>query len=597
MKKYLFFSLLFAILIPFSGYTAWVDPGCDPSASGPFCADIAAPIHTSTTSQTKEGALTIQDTLTADDLIATVSVDFPADSITDFMVEDVFVLNDGDTMTGDLNITGDASTEAVLSITNSTGSSDNIYVNTSGSGSAIHGIADTGSGVYGVSASSYGIRGTSTSGVGVSGYSATSRGISGSSGASYGIQGTSNSTYAGVYGYNTAGAGIYGRTEDAAAYGVYGCYNGTNCGYLGGGTFAGYFEAPVNININHATEFALSAQNADHGGLYATSENYFGVQASSVNSTGVISYSENGDGIFGQSRAPGGAGIHGENYDTTSANSAGVKGDGVWGVYGNATASYGLLGCYNSGNCANLGGQDFAGLFDAPIKIENTDTTRYAIEVVHDSSSIAGIGTSNPSGFGIEAHGGGVGNYAVKGCQISGANCGFLGGQGLAGYFDGSIKAETVSSNAITGVSTNAIAITGKSDNNVGIFGESTGDIGVEGTSVNTYGVRGYSDDDSGVLGEGTNHPGVEGHSTSNVGVYGYSDSATSFGIRGCGPSGGNCASLGGSGVSGDFDGHVDIEKNLIVRGNGITLYNGVNPFCISVSGAGTLIVTPGLCP
>lgn len=185
MKKY--FLLLFVLLLlPQLGGTAWQDPGCDPSVSGPGCATITAPINISTDAQIKEGALTIQNTLTADDLevvnTATItdltisnSIILPGDSITDAMVEDVFVLNTGDDMTGSLD---------VLSVND------------------------------------------------------------------IGVQGITNSAdtlHAGVYGSSQNTWGVYGSSDNR--YGVIGCFTGnSNCGYLGGSNYAGYFNGALSVS-------------------------------------------------------------------------------------------------------------------------------------------------------------------------------------------------------------------------------------------------------------------------------------------------------------------------------------------------------------
>ncbi|HMS56283.1 MAG TPA: hypothetical protein PKA27_12865 [Fimbriimonadaceae bacterium] len=177
-----------------------------------------------------------------------------------------------------------------------------LNLSTSGSGAyGVYGRSDSsaGSGVYGESASSFGVQGNAT----------------GSSGLNYGVYGTTESANGrGVRGVALANSGINygvsGQSSSPDGFGVFG--TGLVTGILGRATNAS--GIPIGI----------------HG---------------QSNNSG-----DDGRGVFGETTAPNGAGVRGENTAVSGGLGVGVFGKGGVGVYGDGIAA-GLRGysAYNTG--------------------------------------------------------------------------------------------------------------------------------------------------------------------------------------------------------------------------------------------------------
>ena len=110
-------------------------------------------------------------------------------------------------------------------------------------------------------------------------------------------------------------------------------------------------------------------------------------------------------------------------------------------------------------------------------------------------------------------------------------------------------------------------AILGFSSGNVGVTGKSSTSIGTRGVSASNAGVSGVSTTGFGVTGESSTYRGVEGISDgSKGGVVGISTRGDGIGgvaCNGCG----SAAVIGLASYAGDFEGDVEVRKNLMVSG------------------------------
>lgn len=308
---------------------AWQNPTCDPNVNPDTC-NAAAPINVSGAAQTKNGPLTV--TVNTGVNAFTINAG-PTGSPVALAINSsgggvgLDIANSATSGALNISSTG-ASTAAVITQNQSGGTGLTIGVGGTTGGTAVEATASTGTtgvgvkgtgsddGVAGVGAGNgAGVEGTgagtgngvegfiNTAGTGVAGYfdgtnsnyalqtlngkatmtsgiastptldvTSSLGGATGPSAITAQNQGTSAPA---IYGTGTNAYGVSGNTLAYNFAGIIGCYAGaTNCGLLGSGTYAGYFngaalvEATLRVNSIAAAdvlqEMQIQGQNADN---------------------------------------------------------------------------------------------------------------------------------------------------------------------------------------------------------------------------------------------------------------------------------------------------------------------------------------------
>jgi hypothetical protein len=139
------------------------------------------------------------------------------------------------------------------------------------------------------------------------------------------------------------------------------------------------------------------------------------------------------------------------------------------------------------------------------------------------------------------------------------------------------VSGHSITSFAVAGKSSSGIGVTGESDSNYGVTGASTSSVGVAGFSTSNYGMFGESSTSDGIYGSSASGTGVIGASSTYRGVQGLSNgskggvvgmSTQGDGIGGIACNGcGSAAVIGLASYAGDFEGDVEVRKNLVVSG------------------------------
>lgn len=281
---------------------AWQNPTCDPNVNPDTC-NAAAPINVSAAAQTKNGPLTVSVNTGVNALTVNSG---PTGSPVALAINSsgggigVDIANSATSGALNISSTG-ASTAAVITQNQSGGTGLEISVGGTTGGTAVEAAASTGStgmgvkgtgsddGVAGVGAGNgAGVEGTgagtgngvegfiNTGGTGVAGYfdgtnsnyalktlngkatmtsaianvptlnvTSSLGGATGPSAITAQNQGTS---FPAIYGTGKNAYGVSGNTQSYNFAGVIGCYAGAaNCGLLGSGTYAGYFNGPTLV--------------------------------------------------------------------------------------------------------------------------------------------------------------------------------------------------------------------------------------------------------------------------------------------------------------------------------------------------------------
>jgi trimeric autotransporter adhesin len=169
--------------------------------------------------------------------------------------------------------------------------------------------------------------------------------------------------------------------------------------------------------------------------------------------------------------------------------------------------------------------------------------------------------------IGIEASGYALSVGTTTGKAIAGVS---TSGYGVVGISSGAFGVEGISSSSagVYGFSDSHYGVEGKSPSGVGVSGFSTSDNGLYGQSSTGDGIYGSSASGTGVFGASTTYRGVQGLSNgSKGGVVGVSTHGDGIGgiacINGCG----SAAVIGLASYAGDFEGDVEVRKNLVVSG------------------------------
>jgi hypothetical protein len=139
------------------------------------------------------------------------------------------------------------------------------------------------------------------------------------------------------------------------------------------------------------------------------------------------------------------------------------------------------------------------------------------------------------------------------------------------------VSGHSITGFAVAAKSSSGIGVTGQSDSNYGVRGTSSSSVGVAGFSTSNYGMFGQSSTGDGIYGSSGTGTGVFGTSTSYRGVEGISKGAKGGvvgisnqgdGIGGIACNGcGAAAVIGLASYAGDFEGDVEVRKNLVVSG------------------------------
>ena len=162
--------------------------------------------------------------LNADLLDGNEATAFVLDGCTDCLnateIEDIYVLNSGDNVTGQLNIDGNTA-ETSLAVTNSGAGSSARFTNANATATLYSENTSTSSGIYGYNNSTgYGVTGYNTgAGVGVYGFNSST---------GYGVYGRSNGSGYGVYGVNTSSGPSFFGLQNATGNLYSGNHTGTH---------------------------------------------------------------------------------------------------------------------------------------------------------------------------------------------------------------------------------------------------------------------------------------------------------------------------------------------------------------------------------
>jgi hypothetical protein len=382
--------IAWSVLMPQPVAAAWNQPTCNPDTVGPTdpTCNVSAPLNISSAGQTKLGSLTIQNTVSAADLVVTSALG------------------------GNGGITITTSSGRSILIAHTDPAEAAIFVDTVTTAPGIQ-VNQTGAGD--------GIFSQATDSPGIVGF--TSDPVEAA------VYGENTSTGAAVVGINNSAteAAVTGQNNHASGLGaVEGCNNTNgNCAYLGTGTYAGLLQGRLFVDENIGSTYTALIKNTnatgnvldlEHGGVSAGSipTSHSGlapnptsaVRVTSANTYGVLAYSQ-------------GAGNAGAILGTATAG-YGVIGwsTGNYGIYGNtteATTYYGGIFCNQQTNCAFLGGPLYAANFNAPVnavisntsyvgRFQNSNSSGEGLRVRSQTGSLTAI--TVPNGTAVEAQSG-----------------------------------------------------------------------------------------------------------------------------------------------------------------------------------------------
>lgn len=375
---------------------AWNPPTCDPDAvGGPTDAtcNVAAPINTANVGQTKAGSLTIQNTITADDLIVQSSgTGNGSVQITT-------------TNSNSLTITQNHAASKAIDILQNSSSADGVYIGIQSSGNGIN-VIQTGTGSAArfqhtsanthalevVSKSTFDSGGVNDYVVNIQDSSPTAYTTPGTalnvsiqaSGVTSGApinpgasQGTAIDIKAyqgqGVYafseqhnalvGRSAGGDGVVGFTSNSGSYGVYGNNISTAAGY--GGLFVAdtVSSSGAALRAENTNVAATITAQFLHGGITAAAIPGLGKAAVDVqtnigyggyfDTTDASGVAVIGDGAGGGVAGTTSTGSYGTYGGNTAASGHGgwftATGTGGYGVYANSTNSVGVVGVGGQG--------------------------------------------------------------------------------------------------------------------------------------------------------------------------------------------------------------------------------------------------------
>ncbi|PIW36401.1 MAG: hypothetical protein COW24_05575 [Candidatus Kerfeldbacteria bacterium CG15_BIG_FIL_POST_REV_8_21_14_020_45_12] len=372
-------TFLVVLTLSFLGFTgkveaAWNVPSCNPDTVGPTdpSCNVAAPLNVANSAQSKSGALTIQNTLSAAELqVDSTYGGSGTVRITAASGDALSVTQNSTTARGFyLNINSNSPAQEI----DQNGTGPGIDIDSSaGTGILVSGSAD------GINATGGSHGGSFTTTTGSSGLVAEHKGgqdairaISGADPSSFALPGTlaaygadavragsdigygvvavthgsansssilgySDNAY-GVFGYSKNKEGVYGNSDSTTtAYGGYFCNQFTRCAGLGGPVYAGYFNNLVSIQTNSGNA-SLSVKNSSistagravvgHTGtasLTALSVALpIGVSGQAYQGYGVLAYSQGATGLYSEGTI--GAEIKGSSEGAEIKSSAGGTG-------------------------------------------------------------------------------------------------------------------------------------------------------------------------------------------------------------------------------------------------------------------------------
>ncbi len=253
----------------------------------------------------------------------------------------------------------------------------------------------------------------------------------GSGGGSVGLYGESATSTA-IYGEGYNGVtGVSSQTGWAATYGEHKGANG----------FGVYGRAPNGYGTTGESKTSV--------GVYGKSTSSYGVLGESTSEVGVVGKSQDANGMWGES--VNGEGVRGLSHNADHAGIVGVNDGGSYGVYGESTKSYGVVGMTSAASGAGVYGM-VTPTGGMGVKGEATGDGKShaygiygvghggAIGVEGRSDTSAGVSGRSDQGEGVLGQGSqGVSGYATELNGIGVAGYGGYG-PGYAGYFDGRVR-------------------------------------------------------------------------------------------------------------------------------------------------------------
>lgn len=267
-----------------------------------------------------------------------------------------------------------------------------------------------------------GIRGTSSTSFGVVGYSTANTGYG------VGVYGRGTNDY-GVVAYSDSDYGLFANTQAAGYYGLAACNAMTaNCGYIGGGTYAGNFAGRVYIETSGSGVPVTSVLNTNTTMPYG-----FGLRARTMISTLTALSPNQGTAVEGQAYNGYGGFFYSENgpagvyarADEASAYAGQFVADG-----GSGSAAVRATNTGNAGKGIVIATEGIG------IDISTNTTTA-------DATGIVISAAGGQKGIVIDASSTGIDVDTTSGLAIQ-ANDDYI--QTSAGYFGGQFYAEGVSS-------------------------------------------------------------------------------------------------------------------------------------------------------
>lgn len=457
---------VFVIVGAHQAYAAWNLPSCNPDSVGPTdsSCNVSAPLNVSSSSQTKTGQLTIQNTINGGALA--ISNSYGGNGTVAIT-----------TSTGkSLTVTHSDGTQSAATITTSSNQAGfSLTQNGSGTGGSFTAVAGSGvvAGNNSSTAAALVANNSNAAGTGIylnmSGNTAVGIDVNMSGSTSYGIKSTVSNSYAGYFtgggsinstlfvqnAGSATGANILSNTGVALAVQSTSAAAGTFTSGISSGDVVTVTNSSTGPGLGVSTGgVALSAIGAPSGWPVPAGQ---GMRATSATSYGVAGYSSASTGY--------GVGVYGR-----ASNDYGVVGysDSGYGVYANSqsASSYGSASCNTlSANCAYLGGGTYSGNFtgrvlvsanvltNPVVSIQNTNTLPaygYGLSVRTMTGSLTSISADAGTAIDAQAYNG----YALFGYSQNGTAAVYGQADNASGY-GGQFTVSGASARGVYGVSTN----------------------------------------------------------------------------------------------------------------------------------------------